>query len=69
MEKEALSLLNQSVSEIKQLRKHNELMAARLDVFDKMMLLLNTAPNYQSQGQTIDLVWQIEKFTQSINQQ
>lgn len=69
MENEALQLLNQSVSEIRQLRQENNLMAARLDMFDKMILLFDTQPNYRGQGMSEDLCWKIEKYTQSINKQ
>lgn len=69
MENEALKLLNQSVLEIRQLRQENKLMALRLDMFDKMMLLFDTQPNYRGQSLTEDLCWKIEKYTQSINQQ
>lgn len=59
-----LELLQDAALEIKSLRKQNELMAARLDVFDKMILLLHTPPNYQSHGMSEDLVWKIEKHIQ-----
>lgn len=54
-------LLREAVFEIKQLRKQNEIMSARLDMFDKCMLIFQSAPAYQSQGMSPDLVWQIEK--------
>lgn len=55
-------LLKSAALEIKQLRTQNNLMAARLEVFDKMMLLLHTAPNYPSQVMGEDLVWKIDKY-------
>lgn len=58
---EEQQMLQQAASEIKSLRRQNELMAARLEVFDKCMLLLHTPPAYPSQGMSPDLVWQIEK--------
>ena len=54
-------MLQEAANEIKSLRRQNELMAARLEVFDKCMMLLHTSPAYQSQRMSPDLVWQIEK--------
>jgi len=58
-------LLKQAASEIKQLRSHNQLMSARLDMFDKMMLLFETAPPYRGMGMSEDLVWKIERHIES----
>lgn len=65
MDNNTKHILLRSVSEIKSLRKDNQLMAARLDMFDKMMLLFHTPPNYQSQGMTEDVCYQIEKLIES----
>lgn len=54
-------LLQQAAEELRQLRKQNEIMSARLEMFDKCMLLLHTPPSYQNQGMSPDLVWEIEK--------
>jgi hypothetical protein len=43
-------LLQSALNEINSLRKQNELMAARLDVFDNMMRLFHTTPNFGSNG-------------------
>ena len=65
--KETEILLQQAVIEIKQLRKQNELMAARLDTFDKCMLLIHTVPNYTGQSMSPDLVWEIESHLSGLN--
>lgn len=54
-------LLKSAVSEIRVLRRENELMRARLDMFDSLMSLFNTPPNYRGQGMSPDLTWEIEK--------
>jgi hypothetical protein len=64
MENEFL-LLEEAVSEIRSLRKQNELMNARLEVFDSMMAILHTTPAYKSQGMSPDLAYRIEKFIES----
>jgi hypothetical protein len=59
-------MLQEAASEIRNLRRQNELMAAKLDMFDKCMLLLHTPPTYPSQGMSPDLVWQIDKYLANI---
>lgn len=55
-------MLASAVNEIKGLRRRNELMAARLETFDKCMLMLHTQLPHQGQGMSPDLVWEIEKY-------
>jgi hypothetical protein len=59
---EEQQLLQSASIEIKQLRNENQLMSARLDTFDSIMLLFRTEPNYGNRGMTEDLVWKIEKY-------
>lgn len=61
MEDELL-MLREAANEIKNLRRQNELMSARLDVFDSMMAVLHTPIATKSQGMSPDLVWKIEKY-------
>lgn len=61
MANETLSLLQQATAEIKRLQTQNNLMAAKLEVFDKMIMLLQTAPNYPSVGMGESLAWKIDK--------
>ena len=62
---EELQLLKEATFEIKNLRRENELMRARLDMFDAMNAILHTQVAIRSQGMSLDLVWQIEKFVAS----
>lgn len=57
-----LDLLQRSAMEIKTLRSQNQLMSARLEMFDKMMVLLHTEPNYPGMGASPDVVWEIQKY-------
>lgn len=59
---EELQMLREAANEIKNLRRQNELMSARLDVFDSMMAVLHTPIATKSQGMSPDLVWKIEKY-------
>lgn len=54
-------LLKSAAEEIKSLRRQNELMSARLDMFDRIFVLLHTSPSYPGQGMSVDIVWEIEK--------
>lgn len=54
-------LLQRASSEIKQLRSQNQLMAARLEVFDSMILLFTSMPQRQGGLMSPDVVWEIEK--------
>ncbi len=63
---EELKMLSEAANEIRSLRRQNELMSARLEVFDSMMTVLHTPIAVKSQGMSPDLVWKIEKF---LNQQ
>ncbi len=58
---ESLSLLQQANNEIKSLRRQNELMSARLNMFDSIQLLLRTSLNYPNQGMSEDLCWKIDQ--------
>jgi len=61
MEQE-IRLLKDASNEIKSLRSQNNLMAARLDMFDKCVLLLTANIQGSNQGMSPDLVWAIDKF-------
>ncbi len=55
-------LLKQAANEIKSLRQQNQLMSARLEVYDTMKLMLNTEPNYPRSGAMHpDIVYELEK--------
>lgn len=60
--KEESDLLKEAVVEIRTLRNQNQLMSARLDMFDSVMAVLHTEIARKSQGMSPDLVWEIEKF-------
>lgn len=62
-----LQLLQEAAQEIKNLRSQNQLMSARLEMFDNMMAVLHTDVARKSQGMSPDLVWEIEKFIEGEN--
>lgn len=61
-------LLQQSAQEIKSLRKQNELMTARLDMFDDMMMLFSTIPAQSGRTMSPDIVYEIEKHLEAKKQ-
>lgn len=55
-------LLQRALGEIKGLRKQNELMTARLDMFDAVMSALHGQPAHSGKGlMHPDIVYEIEK--------
>ena len=58
-------LLKDAVSEIRMLRRQNEIMGARLNMFDDMMTLFRTPPLYPGPGMSPDLTYAIEKHLAS----
>lgn len=56
-----IQLLKEAAIEIKMLRRQNEIMSARLGVFDDLMSMLNTSPAYKTQGMSPDVVYAIER--------
>lgn len=62
MDQQELQLLKEAVNEIKSLRSQNQLMAARLGVFDDMMMLIRTSPVYPGYSlASPDVVYNMEK--------
>ncbi len=62
---EGIRLLQDAKNEIRGLRRQNELMRARLDMFDNMVDLLNTNPSRKEFGMSPDLCYEIDKFINS----
>jgi len=60
MEKQDKQLLQEAVGEIKHLRQQNNYMAARLQMFDDMILLLKTEPASFGGLQSPDVAYSIE---------
>lgn len=62
-------LLIRALSEIKGLRSRNEIMTARLDMFDAVMSALHGKPAHQTTGMMHpDIVYEIEKHLKSTEQ-
>ncbi len=55
-------LLKRASTEIATLRDQNKFMKARLDMFDSIMAALHTQIAYNSEGMTVDLLYDIEKL-------
>lgn len=69
MKETHLHLLEKASAEIKSLRRSNELMGARLEVFDTMMRLFHTTPNFGGSGiMSPDVVYEVEKYLESQKQ-
>ncbi len=62
-EEVTLLLLEKSLGEIKSLRARNQIMAARLDMFDKVVELVNIdAPRRGGMSDGMDIAWDLENY-------
>lgn len=50
-----------AIHEIRSLRRTNEILSAKVEVFDSMMQVLHTNPAIRGQGMSPDIAWQMEK--------
>jgi len=69
MKEKEKSLLKEAISEIRNLRRQNEVLGARLSGFDDALTLLRTQPFYPGQGMSPDLTYSIEKHLVSIEEE
>lgn len=61
-----MEMLRQASSEIKMLRSQNQKMGGRLQIFDDMMLLFRTRPDYMSEGMSPDISNQIDCYLHNV---
>lgn len=63
-------LLASALDEIRTLREQNKFMAARLDVFDNMLRVFHTVPNYGNSGAMHpDIAWEINKHLENLKKE
>jgi len=60
-------ILNEARHEIIALRRRNEILGAKVEVFESMMCLLHTRPAEHNQPMSPDIAWQIEKAVEAID--
>lgn len=68
MDADLKKTLQTAANEIRYLRGQNQLMAARLDMFDKMHLMFTTVPQQQNMGMSEDVAWKIDKLIEADKQ-
>lgn len=57
-----INLLNEAAGEITRLRAQNQMQGARLQMFDDLMLVFRSAPNYPQSGMMAeDIVWKLNQ--------
>lgn len=54
-------LLQRAANEIKSLRANNQIMNARLQMFDNIMTLITISVRQDGMAMSPDIVWEIEK--------
>lgn len=58
---ETISTMREAQHEIQGLRRSNEVLSAKVEVFESMMCLLHTQPATRSMGASPDVVFALEK--------
>lgn len=53
--------MQQAAEEIRQLRRENEILGAKVEVMELFGLVFRTQPNYGNRGMSEDVVWKIER--------
>lgn len=56
-----IRLLNEAREEIERLRRHNEILSAKVEMIDLFAVVLHTRPEYPSRGMAEDVAWKIRK--------
>lgn len=59
-------LLLHACDEIRQLRRQNEILSAKVEVMELFGLVFRTQPNYGERGMTEDIVWKMEQTIEQI---
>ena len=63
MDDKLKDLLIDASNEIKQLRRTNEVLAAKVEMIDLFACVLHTKPATHEIGMAPDIVWAIDKYT------
>ncbi len=58
---ELRDLLQRAASEIKSLRNQNQLLSAKVQVYDDLMALFKSYPNYGNMAMAPDITWEIDR--------
>lgn len=59
--------LQRAIHEIRDLRRTNEILSAKVEVMELFALVLNTKPNYPTQGMSEDIAWRMQKRVDEID--
>jgi hypothetical protein len=55
------TLLEDAEREIQSLRRENQILSAKVEMIDLFACVLQTNPAIRSQGESIDVAWQLRK--------
>ncbi len=62
------NLLKEAAYEIRDLRRRNEILSAKVEVMDLFAMVLNTEPARRGQGMSSDVAWQLDKAATEIEE-
>jgi hypothetical protein len=68
MTDELIQTLREAEHEINALRRRNEVLSAKVEVFDCMMQMLHTSPATRPQGMSLDVVYALAKHRDRLEQ-
>lgn len=68
LNKSDTNTLLQAVSEIRELRRRNEILTAKVEVMDLFALVLHTSPAFRGMGMSEDIAWKIERLVEDHNE-
>ncbi len=66
---EIAMLMENAAHEIRDLRRRNEVLAAKVEMIDLFSLVFRTRPDYPSVGAAPDVVWELEKKAAEIHEE
>lgn len=58
--------IQEAQHEIRSLRQANQILQAKAEVFDGMMLLFTSQPNFRTQGMSPDVVYTLDKYVDEL---
>lgn len=57
-----IEAMQHAIHELRDLRRSNDIMYARLNMFDNIMSLFHTTPDRKSESMSPDVVWKLEQL-------
>lgn len=66
MKQDLINTIKESQHTIRDLRRTNEVLGAKVEVFESMMLLFTSQPNFRNQQLSPDVVYALDKHVEEL---